>query len=113
MSYYVSLKGDDLMKNSSYKFSRRELLRMCAMTTAGVIIASCAPAVEPTASPTKAAENPQPPTQQPEVASTPVPTSQPPAAAKTKLTLWSHDNVSWVAANTNAVSMFMEKYPNR
>ena len=73
-------------------FSRRSFLKMAALSTAGTLLAACAPA----AAPTSAVEA----------------TKAPAPAEKVSLVLWSHNNPSFVGVNEKLVAKFMEQNPN-
>jgi multiple sugar transport system substrate-binding protein len=76
--------------------SRRDFLRLAALTATGTALAACAPApTTPTAAP---GEN--------------QPTQAPPAGEKITLRLWGSNNVAFVAINETLVKKFMEANPN-
>ncbi len=76
---------------SHNKLSRREFLRLGAMTAAGALLASCKPA-----GPTTSTEGPG---------------VQPPAEEAITLRMWSHQNPSFVAANEATIAKFQEANP--
>jgi ABC-type glycerol-3-phosphate transport system substrate-binding protein len=92
------------MKGQMRPFTRRDFLRLTAVTAAGALAAACggAPATEapkaeaPQAEPTKAPEQPAPA----------------PAAGAVALRLWSHNNPAFVKTNEALVTKYQEANPN-
>jgi multiple sugar transport system substrate-binding protein len=92
------------MKGQMRPFTRRDFLRLTAVTAAGALAAACggAPATEapkaeaPKAEPTKAPEQPAPA----------------PAAGTVALRLWSHNNPAFVKTNEALVTKYQEANPN-
>lgn len=74
-------------------FSRRDFLRLTALTTAGTLLAACQ-----TATPAPSGED--------------QPGGAAPAGEKITLRLWSHQNPSFVTANEQLVAKYVEQNPN-
>jgi multiple sugar transport system substrate-binding protein len=78
--------------------SRRDFLRIAALTT-GSVLAACAPAATPTAAPEVKATDASP-------------TSAAPSGDKISMRFWSTDNTAFVATNTTLVKKYMDANSN-
>jgi multiple sugar transport system substrate-binding protein len=91
--------------NALPKFSRRDMLRLTALTGVGLIAAACgAPA--PTEAPQATAAPKAEATQAPEAVATAAP-----AAEKVTLRLWSHNDTSFVTTNEDLIKTWQAANP--
>jgi multiple sugar transport system substrate-binding protein len=84
--------------------TRRDFLRLTAVTATGALVAACGPTPATEAPKAEATKAPEPtPTTAPEA---------PAGGEKVTLRLWSHQNVAFVKANEELVKKFQEDNPN-
>ena len=96
------------MKERTRILTRRDFLRLTAVTATGALVAACGPAPATEAPQAEATKAPEPTaTTAPEA-----PTAAPAGEEKVTLRMWSHQNVAFVKANEELVKKFLESNPN-
>jgi len=101
------------MKEQTGTLTRRDFLRLTAVTASGALLAACGPGTAPaTPAPKEEAATQAPATEAPATPTPQAVATQAPAPGKVTLRLWSHNDTSFVKTNEDLVKKWQESKPD-